>query len=366
MSKYAFGDIAINSTEKKKPEPVDKATYIGLEHLDSGCLTVRRFGADVAPIGDKLVMKRGDVLFGKRRAYQKKVAIAPFDGIFSAHGMVLRPKTEVIDKDFFPLFIASDYFLDAAIRISVGSLSPTINWSDLKVLEFSLPPLDEQRRLAQVLWAALDLKEAYQTMLARCDEMASSRFVEMFGDPIENTKKWTCVPLGENATLRNGRAYSQDELHSSGKYPVLRVGNFFSNRGWYYSDMELEADKYCDNGDLLYAWSASFGPRIWDGGKVIYHYHIWKIETKGSYNKLFLCKLLDFSTENMMRETHGIAMMHLTKSGMEQTRFILPPLALQNEFAAFIEQLDKSKVALQKSIEKLDNLIKTLLQEHLG
>ena len=112
--------------------------------------------------------------------------------------------------------------------------------------------------------------------------------------------------------------------------------------------MELEADKYCDNGDLLYAWSASFGPRIWDGGKVIYHYHIWKIETKGSYNKLFLCKLLDFSTENMMRETHGIAMMHLTKSGMEQTRFILPPLALQNEFAAFIEQLDKSKVEAGK------------------
>ena len=77
MSKYAFGDIAINSTEKKKPESADKAMYIGLEHLDSGCLTVRRFGADVAPIGDKLVMKKGDVLFGKRRAYQKKVAIAP-------------------------------------------------------------------------------------------------------------------------------------------------------------------------------------------------------------------------------------------------------------------------------------------------
>ena len=178
MSKYAFGDIAINSTEKKKPEPSDKATYIGLEHLDPGCLRVRRFGAEVAPVGDKLVMRKGDVLFGKRRAYQKKVAIAPFDGIFSAHGMVLRPKTAVIDKDFFPLFIASDYFLDAAIKISVGSLSPTINWSDLKQLEFSLPPLDEQKKLAQVLWSAIELKEAYQVMLARCDEMASSRFVE--------------------------------------------------------------------------------------------------------------------------------------------------------------------------------------------
>ena len=122
MSKFRFEEIAINSTEKKKPVESDKYTYLGLEHLDPGTLKVSRFGSDVAPIGEKLVMKKGDVLFGKRRAYQKKVAIAPFDGIFSAHGMVLRPKTEVIDSEFFPLFISSDYFLDAAIKISVGSL----------------------------------------------------------------------------------------------------------------------------------------------------------------------------------------------------------------------------------------------------
>ena len=86
MPKYKFTDIAFNSTEKKKPTEADKDTYIGLEHLDSGTLTVSRWGADIAPIGEKLVMKKGDILFGKRRAYQKKVGIAPFDGIFSAHG----------------------------------------------------------------------------------------------------------------------------------------------------------------------------------------------------------------------------------------------------------------------------------------
>lgn len=101
MSKYRFEQIVFNSTEKKKPIEEDKYTYLGLEHLDSGSLHVTRFGSDVAPIGEKLIMREGDVLFGKRRAYQKKVAVAPFDGIFSAHGMVLRPKEEVIDKDFF-------------------------------------------------------------------------------------------------------------------------------------------------------------------------------------------------------------------------------------------------------------------------
>ena len=181
MAKYRFDQIAINSTEKKKPVEEDRFTYLGLEHLDSGSLKVTRFGSEVAPIGEKLVMHKGDVLFGKRRAYQKKVAIAPFDGIFSAHGMVLRPKEDVIDKDFFPLFISSDYFLDAAIKISVGSLSPTINWRDLKELEFELPDMDTQRKLAEVLWSINDTMEAYKKLISATDELVKSQFMEQFG-----------------------------------------------------------------------------------------------------------------------------------------------------------------------------------------
>ncbi len=212
--------IAINSTEKKKPVEEDKYTYLGLEHLDTGSLTVTRFGSDVAPIGEKLVMKKGDVLFGKRRAYQKKVAIAPFDGIFSAHGMVLRPKEDVIDKDFFPLFISSDYFLDAAIKISVGSLSPTINWRDLKVLEFELPPLEEQRKLAKALWAVIRTIEAYKELLKKTDELVKSQFIEMFGNPLTNERGWhsalfpevTDIVRQNHQNQRSGTAIS-DGLH---------------------------------------------------------------------------------------------------------------------------------------------------------
>ena len=131
-------------------------------------------------------MKKGDVLFGKRRAYQKKVGIAPFDGIFSAHGMVLRPKEDVICKEFFPFFISSDYFLNEAIRISVGGLSPTINWKDLRVLEFELPSLEEQRVLADKLWAAYEVKESYKNLLAQTDIVLHAQFEKMFGD-VENT-----------------------------------------------------------------------------------------------------------------------------------------------------------------------------------
>ena len=96
--------------------------------------------------------------------------------------------------------------------------------------------------------------------------------------PFEIPENWKWIYCRDAMRFINGRAYKKEELLSEGKYPVLRVGNFFTNEKMYYSDLELDEDKYCDNGDLLYAWSASFGPMIWSGDKVIYHYHIWKLD----------------------------------------------------------------------------------------
>ena len=168
---YKFCQIAENSKEKRMPTPDDKATYIGLEHLDTGDLTIQRWGSDVDITGQKLVMHKGDLLFGRRNTYLRRAAIAPHDGLFSAHGMILHPNTEVVDPSFFPFFISSDYFMDAAIRISVGSLSPTVNWSTLKELEFSLPPMDEQRKLASLLWGFEHVRQAYKRLLSQMDEL---------------------------------------------------------------------------------------------------------------------------------------------------------------------------------------------------
>ena len=154
-------------------------------------------------------------------------------------------------------------------------------------------------------------------------------------------QKWPMVELGTVARLINGRAYKQEELLAEGPMPVLRVGNFFSNRGWYYSDLELEPDKYCNPGDLLFAWSASFGPRIWDGPRAIYHYHIWKIEPTDAINKLFLFHLLAADAEKIKAEGNGIAMVHATKGGMEVRKFPLPPLEIQKEIVTEIEGYQK-------------------------
>ena len=190
MSRYRFDEIAINVSEKKKPTAEDQKLYVGLEHLDSGSLVVSRWGSNVPIKGEKLIMRKGDVLLGKRNAYLRRAAIAPHDGIFSAHGMVLRPNEDIVDRNFFPFFISSDYFFDEAVRISVGSLSPTVNWSDLRRLEFDLPAMDEQRKLARVLWAVNDTIEAYKRLMTATEELVRGQFAEMFGDPLKNERGW--------------------------------------------------------------------------------------------------------------------------------------------------------------------------------
>lgn len=287
-------------------------------------------------------------------------AIRPTPFVPIVRLITLTPIPELIDIKYL-YYAAQNYKFDGS-----GTSIPQLTVPSLKKYSFPLPAMEEQAHIVMILDNVCDLIDQKKQQLELLDELVKSRFIEMFGDPVLNQHGWQKAALEANATLLNGRAYKQDELLDSGKYPVLRVGNFFSNRGWYYSDLELDDDKYCDNGDLLYAWSASFGPQIWNGGKVIYHYHIWKVLVGEAYNKQFLCKLLEYATESLMGDTHGIAMMHLTKSGMEKTEFIVPPIELQEQFAAFVEQTDKSKLAVQQSIAELEELKKSLMQKYFG
>ena len=175
MSKVLLGDVAEERRETCRGNK-DGYPTVGLEHLTPEEITLTSWDEGSDNTFTKM-FRKGDVLFGRRRAYLKKAAVAPFDGIFSAHGMVLRPQEKVVDRKFFPLFISSDYFLDAAIKISVGSLSPTINWRDLKDLEFELPDLDTQKELAEVLWAINDTIESYKKLISVTDELVKSQFI---------------------------------------------------------------------------------------------------------------------------------------------------------------------------------------------
>lgn len=162
--------------------------------------------------------------------------------------------------------------------------------------------------------------------------------------------------FGDICKVLNGRAYKQNELLASGKYPILRVGNFFSSNRWYYSDMELPEDKYCDYEDLLFAWSASFGPKIWDGEKVIYHYHIWKlIPNDDIADKWYLYYWLRHSVNRLTAGTHGSVMAHMTKGDMENQSIELPSLQTQRKISSILRTIDEkihNNVAINNNLEQ--------------
>lgn len=169
--------------------------------------------------------------------------------------------------------------------------------------------------------------------------------------------------MGDIATFINGRAYSKNELLHQGKYKVLRVGNFYTNDSWYYSDMELDKKYYANYGDLLYTWSATFGPHIWKGEKVIYHYHIWKIILSDEITKNFTLQLLEHDKNRLLAEKNGSTMIHLTKKDMENKEILIPSSTNeQDKVGLLLTKLDYLIILQQRKTQLLNKVIKYLTQ----
>ena len=180
---FRFDEIAQNISERVDPNNTDLEVYIGLEHIDSESLHIKRFGTPDDVNGQKLKFYKGDIIFGRRRAYQRKAGIATCDGICSAHALVLRANSDVIDPKLFPFFIHSDLFMHRAVDISVGSLSPTVNWGTLKHQGFLLPPIEKQADFSE-LYSCLNesIDRDSLTYNASIKHKESVTFSRCFGD----------------------------------------------------------------------------------------------------------------------------------------------------------------------------------------
>lgn len=181
---------------------------------------------------------------------------------------------------------------------------------------------------------------------------------------------WVSASLADLVTILNGRAYKQAELLDSGT-PVLRVGNLFTSNKWYYSDLALEDDKHIDDGDLIFAWSASFGPFVWRRGRAIYHYHIWKLPLHSpcDLSRDYLYLYLQHKTDEIKGAGRGISMVHMTKEKMELLEVPLPPLAEQHRIVAKVDELmalcDQLEAARQQREQHRERLVAATLQ-HLN
>ena len=176
--------------------------------------------------------------------------------------------------------------------------------------------------------------------------------------------EWIDSTIGRHISLLNGRAYKQEELLDEGKYRVLRVGNFNTNSKWYYSNLELEENKYVNKGDLLYLWATNFGPEIWTEEKAIYHYHIWKLEfDRTEINQDYLNIWLESDKNKIQQNTNGSTMIHITKNMMEERRISLPYFEEQSAIGSLFRTLDDLLTSYKDNLTNYQSLKATMLSK---
>ena len=379
MEKVKLGDVSklINGDRGKNyPSQADitedgEVPFVNAGHLNGRNIDFEEMNYISQDKYDRLSsgkFQKGDILYCLRGSLGKKAIVSnDVNGAIASSLVIIRPDMEKVSGEYLMLALDSPAIKEQLVKANNGSSQPNLSAASVREYEVELPELSVQKEVVERLCKVRNILDSRRQELQLLDDLIKARFVEMFGNPEQNEKGWRTCRLGDECTVINGRAYKAEELLDEGKYRVLRVGNFFTNDSWYYSDLELDNDKYCDEGDLLFAWSASFGPRIWHGEKVIYHYHIWKlIGYENCLNKDFFVELLNYNCDVMKRGTHGSTMLHFTKSQMEDQLLILPPMQLQEQFADFVHQVDKSKAAVKNALDQTKLLFDSLMQQYFG
>ena len=254
MAKFTFGQIAKEVRLTYNGDKTDMP-IVGLEHIVPKELTVTNYDINTNNTFTKS-FKKGQILFGRRRAYQHKAAIATFNGICSGDITVIEPIEGMVYPALLPFIVQNDAFFSHAVQGSAGSLSPRVKWEHLSSYEIELPSIEEQRVLAEKLWAAYRLKESYKRLLAATDEMIKSQFIEMFGNPLSSKQKNELKKLGECCSINPRRP--NINLHDTDKVSFVPM-SAVSENGHLVDMIDEEYGKvkkgftYFENNDVLFA-----------------------------------------------------------------------------------------------------------------
>lgn len=308
------------------------------------------------------------------RSFQGGFAYSSVEGITSpAYTIIDFKNPEEHDDLFWKIIFSSRNFIKSLEAVTYGIRDGrSISFNDFGTLSMHVPSREEQTKIGSFFKSLDDTISLHQQELEALKQTKQGFLQKMFPkneDAVPEirlkgfTDEWTLCELKNVATFINGRAYKQNELLDSGKYKVLRVGNFYTNTSWYYSDLELGEKYYANFGDLLYTWSASFGPHIWKGDKVIYHYHIWRVDLKDGFDKHFIVQLFEYDKAKIMSDKNGSTMVHITKKGMEEKIVRIPSYDEQIKIGEFFKQLDEVIELKEKELEALKETKKGFLQK---
>ena len=326
---------------------------VGLEHLTPEQITLQNWDLNTENTFTK-AFRKGNILFGRRRAYLKKAAVAPFDGICSGDITVIEAKEDKIIPELLPFVIQNDDLFDFAVGKSAGSLSPRVKWTHLQNYEFELPDKQKQHELAKVLWAIEDTRKSYQQLIKRTDELVKSQFIEQFGDPI-------CAESGiigkDLFSLASGKANTIANLSDEYEYECYG-GNGVTGYSKDYLVKEPtivigRVGEYCGSVHITSSFS-------WITDNAIYI---------TSYDKKQIC--LDFLyIECQIMDFHRFAATvgqpKITQKPILENLYIVPSLKEQEQFVTFVHQSDKSKFELNRALDELTATYKQIIKDNLG
>ena len=359
MSKVLLGDVAVEHKETCKGSK-DGYPIVGLEHLIPEEITLTAWDEGSENTFTKM-FRKGNVLFGRRRAYLKKAAVATFDGICSGDITVIEAKPDRILPELLPFIIQNDALFDFAVGKSAGSLSPRVKWEHLKNYEFELPDMDKQRELATLLWAMDETKKSYQKLIAATDELVKSQFMEQFGE----TEK---VPLIQLTSIVMGQSPSSDSYNTVGEgVPFYQGSREFTDK--YVGDgMFCTAPtKMAQASDVLMSVRAPVGIVNITTKDCCIGRGLAAIRSKVSadYNEYFLYAFRAMA-DQLGSMGHGSTILAINKNELHNLMMPNASLSEQMKFVRFAQQSDKSKFELEQALAELTATYKRIIAENLG
>lgn len=368
MSKVLLGDVA---KERREVCKGSKEGYpiVGLEHLIPEEISLNLWDEEKENTFTRLFHK-GDILFGRRRAYLKKASLAPFDGICSGDITVIEAIPDKILPELLPFIIQNDALFDFAVGKSAGSLSPRVKWENLKNYEFELPDMDKQREISKLLWAMEATKKTYKKLIEKTDELVKSQFIELFDGKFSN------IPISSMISKKIEKLRSiANEVDTIRYIDISSIDNS-TQRVTSYTEVQVEdapsrAQQILKKGDILvstvrpnlrniainnYSESnviASTGFCVLRPDRYLLEY-IWGIVTSDKFTKV------------MCENASGISYPAIRDSDVLSYEAPEAPIELQEQFAAFVRQSDKSKFELEQALKELNATYKKIISENLG
>lgn len=362
MTRVCLGDVANERKENCKTNEYNDH-IVGLEHLIPQEVTLTQWAEHIENTFTK-VFHKGDILFGRRRAYLKKAAVAPFDGICSGDITVIEAKPNKIVPELLPFIIQNDNLFDYAVEKSAGSLSPRVKWSHLQNYEFELPDLNKQRELAKLLWAAEKTKQAYKNLYNETEILLQAEFNKLFGNinitPIYRPQNLTnYVDIRDELREPIKDADRQSMKEGNQLYPYYGATGCVD----YIDKYKVDFDAICiaeDCGNYNAGEDSSYiiSGKCW----VNNHAHILKPKT----DKCDLTFLnFYFKMLNLNNFISGSTRAKLTKGNLEKLKVYLPDFCAQQTFANIIHKSFESKISIAKQIETINKIKKEVLTQNL-